>query len=495
MTTATRTLFVLVVWLSASIFVNPKPHSMTAAVLQPAVNLVKDGTLAVSPNTATDLIRVEGKYYSGFGPGMTMIAVPYYFVLNKVIQNLPDWMPRRQKYSNQALSPPLQITKDTYYLNVFLVWFFMAPLLAFFAFQLCRLIEKQGSKPIDCVALSLFIVLGTLLLPYSVSFSKQAFGTLASCSLLCALLHRGPGSSLNRFLFGCGVGIVFACDYLSAPIGLGLITVFLFQHDFRRIIPVLWGLALVAGGLVFYHYSLLGSPFLTPYHFREWGEASTRLGEIELNFLGETLKVHEVQDGILLGLGVPSFSSIYGLLISPFRGLIFYSPLVLFGLVGWWTQLRSGEVSPAREVFLMILVYILLNISLSNAVYWSGFPNFFGPRYLLYAMVLGCMGIAYLNLEGRRAIVFVVGTVSVFVNILGAMFQDVLWNFIYNDPTLVNPVPVMTQWLIDSGPRLPLFAAYGASNLIEVVVFLTWLALVGILFLISYRNSRTITIL
>ena len=91
------------------------------------------------------------------------------------------------------------------------------------------------------------------------------------------------------------------------------------------------------------------------------------------------------------GVRLPSVTALWGLLFSPFRGLLFYAPALAVAAYAYLTarrrQLLSDAVSPLG---LLTLGYLAL-IS-SYFVWWGGWS--YGPRHLIpLAMILFYEGI------------------------------------------------------------------------------------------------------
>jgi hypothetical protein len=84
-----------------------------------------------------------------------------------------------------------------------------------------------------------------------------------------------------------------------------------------------------------------------------------------------------------MSLTMPHWSAVWGITFSPFRGLLFYSPVLLLSLIGlfyWW---RSKKFLPELLVVFCGFVSIFLFNS-ASIMWWGGFAV--GPRYLLPAL-------------------------------------------------------------------------------------------------------------
>jgi hypothetical protein len=134
--------------------------------------------------------------------------------------------------------------------------------------------------------------------------------------------------------------------------------------------------------------------------------------------------------------GVPG--RLAGLLVSPSRGLLVYSPVLVAALAGLWTSMRAARDALLRSLalgvggtFLMLGVY---------GVWWGG--HSFGPRLfvdVLPALVLGIVPV-WPSIQRSRARQWLFGVavaVSVLVEAVGAFYypspRGVDWNTSPND--------------------------------------------------------------
>lgn len=132
-------------------------------------------------------------------------------------------------------------------------------------------------------------------------------------------------------------------------------------------------------------------------------------------------------------LGAEGFA---GLLVSPNRGVLIYSPVVLIALLGIPRAIREGWRTPPRWVVLAALMQFLLYGSYS--VWWGG--HTFGPRYMLDLLPLlvpaAAFGIEMLRTRARVTLAAAVLVWSIAISALGAFhYPEGRWN---NDPEDVD---------------------------------------------------------
>jgi uncharacterized membrane protein len=183
---------------------------------------------------------------------------------------------------------------------------------------------------------------------------------------------------------------------------------------------------LIAVGLMIYNTAVFGGPFNLGYEFSE-------------------LWVDQHQTGFM-SLTMPRLDAVWGITFSPFRGLFFLSPILLFclpGFVYWWKNrsLRSEFWAALGIVAAMFL------FNASSIMWWGGFAV--GPRYFLPAVPFLALaaGIAFQQWAGFRWFQLTAGALAI-------------WSFIVNcgltvagqafpPDTIVNPILdyALPNWL------------------------------------------------
>jgi len=110
------------------------------------------------------------------------------------------------------------------------------------------------------------------------------------------------------------------------------------------------------------------------------------------------------------------------LLLSNERGIFYYNPIVIFGILGLILAFKNkNNTDLAALISSIVLVNILLYSMFGDP--WGGWS--FGPRYLIPATALLCAGIGYsLTKFGRNPLyilAFIIVLIySVGVNVLGS---------------------------------------------------------------------------
>ena len=134
------------------------------------------------------------------------------------------------------------------------------------------------------------------------------------------------------------------------------------------------------------------------------------------------------------GFRVPLWVGVSGLLVSPFRGIIWYSPLVLLAVPGLWRLYRQD-----RNLALYICAQTTVTI-LTFATWWSWYGGItWGPRYLLPTLPLLMLAIASVIDElpqrgvVRRLVFGGLFMLSVGINFLGVAYSPAeIYNRFFN---------------------------------------------------------------
>lgn len=124
---------------------------------------------------------------------------------------------------------------------------------------------------------------------------------------------------------------------------------------------------------------------------------------------------------------VPLLDGLYGLLLSPSRGLFVFSPFLLFALPGIVLAWRRGP-QVLRYASVGLVAFVCLY---GKYIYWDG-GWAYGPRFLLDVTALLCLYLAaplewiWARLHWRRAFVGA-GLLSIGIHALGAYTYDTNW--------------------------------------------------------------------
>jgi hypothetical protein len=103
------------------------------------------------------------------------------------------------------------------------------------------------------------------------------------------------------------------------------------------------------------------------------------------------------------GLGMPKLKAVFGLLFSENRGLLFYAPVLVYGLFLFFT---SGTSKVKNYMFHPVfLPFILTTLFLSSHAAWEGGWSY-GPRHLASVTTLLIFGLVQSQWFGTNSSIF-----------------------------------------------------------------------------------------
>jgi hypothetical protein len=183
------------------------------------------------------------------------------------------------------------------------------------------------------------------------------------------------------------------------------------------------------------------------------------------------------------GIHWPSPVSLFSLLFSPARGILFISPVLLLiggGLTGMW---RQGLRYEAAAIGSSILIYLLFN---AGYVQWHG-GWMFGPRYLTPVLALASFPIAFSRFR----------TFTWFCLLIMSAGQ--VWTAVVGMPhtpeEIVNPIPelilpVMSAGYLAINGGAVLLGLEGLPSVWAVVLTVSTLGLLSWCFLVDRKSTE-----
>jgi hypothetical protein len=303
-----------------------------------------------------DKAAAGGRTYSNKAPGVAFAALPAYKLLRLF------------------LPPPRFGTRDLIFYLMRLVTISIVCTFAVWRFGL-RLARAPAAGAAALVLLA--VAFGTPFLFYARSFFSHAW-TAALLFLAWDTLKEAeapmPGRRVALRITGAGFLAAWALisEYTIAPIVLFLMVRAMAGCGWKALLPFALGMAVPVGLLMAYQAICFGSPFL-PSYAREAYPAYAELARRKF-----------------FGLELPSPEIAAGYLLHPARGVLLFSPFLLwsvFGFVIWW---RSGQERADCLFALAATVGFFLLL--------SGYPNWhggwaLGSRYLLPALFFAALAI------------------------------------------------------------------------------------------------------
>jgi hypothetical protein len=316
--------------------------------------LVERGTFEITPYLANPVVGSTGdisifddRTYSNQPPGLAVLGAAVYAPLHAVEVRL-------------GASPD---DPDTWHFNQYVVALGCSALPGILTIAvLFVLFRREAMTAATAALLAGSFAFGTLLLPYAGTLMMHNLGALCIAGPW-AMLTGNRRSSLHDLLAGLVLGIGATTNYLAIPV-IPLFLAFVWW-DRRTLKPLLWlsifPLAAIAGLMVF-HAALFGSALATSHAHQPAG----------MN-----------QPGLFMGVfDWPEWRRVYWLTFHPFRGLFYYCPILLLGVLGAVYRARSGM--GARWVLPLAIVVLFFMFNLCFAGWTGGWCV--GPRYLIPAM-------------------------------------------------------------------------------------------------------------
>jgi hypothetical protein len=326
-----------------------------------AASIAERGTFAIDPyaSRTIDLSASREHAYSSKAIGLPFLAAPVWWLLRE--------------------ATPLRGASDLDPTLLYLVRLATTSLPnALLALLLFASARRLGARPGTAAALALATSFGTLALIHATLFSGHqtaAALTFAGAAILVAASRGegrvGPRALAAGLLLGAGV----LCDYGAAFVALP-VAAYAGIRLRRSPVPLLAfcaGAAIPLGLLLHYNRTCFGSPFTLSYGSQVTEEFARG------------------SESGLLGISFPSPAALFGILVTPSRGLLFLSPFLLLAIPGfralWKDPAWRGEAALGLACVGLPLI--------ANAGFYGWHGGWcYGPRYLAAAVPFLAVGLA-----------------------------------------------------------------------------------------------------
>lgn len=290
-----------------------------------------------------DIAVIDGHIYSDKAPGIAVVALPTFAVTAWVQEAMgldPDGLGPRHvsDWVVTAASVGLLATLGG---------------IAFF-----RLVSRDLGERLAFLA-TIAVFLGSLVLPYATALFSHA-GTIGLIAIAMWAMLDPPGGSgtpyWRDYLAGLAAGFAVASEY-PAIFAAGSLGLYLLLVDRRR------AMRFCAGGLPAFalvianNVAVSGHPFVVAYGFNP-------------NFPGETAANR-------FGHYLPTPGAIAGLLFGQYRGLFFWSPVLVMAVPG----ARLLAETNRRLALCLGLGIVLSVLQIAGFHFWFG-GSAIGARYL-----------------------------------------------------------------------------------------------------------------
>jgi len=166
------------------------------------------------------------------------------------------------------------------------------------------------------------------------------------------------------------------------------------------------------------------------------------------------------QAGGFFGFHLPQWKPFLHLLIGPYRGLFFFSPVLAFSIAGIYRGIREKKALP--EIFLCS-IYVLLVLLLNSGYYaWEG-GNLIGPRHLVPSLPFLALCASFYFTEALSPtflLLFILSVLNMSVLRLAEIFPEAyynpLWDVAYKGLIQGEGMPVIFPALKGFSALLPL---------------------------------------
>ena len=343
--------FILMNAVLAGYFLDSIPSPNPTSRVLPVIALFEDGTYSIDryQDTTMDKSFIDGHYYSDKAPLSTWLVLPVYGLLKQAGMPPADifyfkWLPVAFIGGLICGTVPF----------VVLVWL------------IARRLEREEPSA-NVVLLSMLPLYGSFVGAYSGVFVGHVLaGILLTGSYALLTTERRPA------LCGFLIGLAVVAEH-PAALALPVWTFFMLRRRPQALSRFFLGGLPCAAALLLYNYAITGSPLTTPYAY----EAHGAFAEMKSAY----------------GMRLPSATALWGLLFSPFRGMLFYAPALAVAAYAYLTA-RRGQLLPDAVSPLGLLTIGYVALISSYFVWWGGWS--YGPRHLIpLAMILFYEGIPF----------------------------------------------------------------------------------------------------
>lgn len=354
-------------------------------------------TMVRGEKDLTDKAHYGGHIYSGIPPGVSFLMVPVYLVLKPLMWLIPE---RPGELNRHQLNFIMLMSVSGALSCIF------SAVVATLVYRCSRMMgasRKLGiASALALIPASWYFYYGT-----HVSAKTLAAGLILFACYNCARALGRLGKTPDRpntllFVAGLLAGIAVAVDYAPLWAAIILGTYVLCQGGIRAATWFAAGMIPIGVLTALYHTAAFGGPLVHSY-------------------------VHRLEASPAPAASWPTLARVYGLLLSPHKGMFFYAPWAVLSLVGCVRGLRTRfkpEVILAGAVVLTTWGFnLLLDV-------WTGYG--WGPRYFTMAVPFLALMLAFVPRKWFALLwtLLVLGTLINLLPVLrgGIVVGEKLWD-------------------------------------------------------------------
>lgn len=424
----------LVIILYYALFFPIVPYDNIMCRMDLIYSVVNDGTLSIdkyASNTGDKAVYNQ-HYYADKAIGASLLGIPVYLPF-KLIALIFDLHPMHP-------------------LGIYLVTLIAIGVpSAYMALILRRLLVEYGMDEANATSMVLFYAFGTMALPYSTAFygHQLSAALMLSAFYLASLLIKEKIDSRFAYLLGFLLAYSVITEYPSVIVGfiISLWCTISWRARLDKVIPMIIGALPWLLVLLAYNYACFEDPFTLAYSYKA---------------LPDFQRIHS--QGIF-GISMFSFKAFYKLMVSPAKGLFFFSPFLLLGLLGLIKGVLKKEcgkepVSGGNYLFPLIVIVAYTFFGASFVDYDGGWT--FGPRHLVPMVPFLVLGFAALRLNKRwlSVLLYSLGLMSILIFALGTI-SSMHFPLPFDAPIVEFAWEVLKEGYISSA-----FAIFGSKGAI-----------------------------
>jgi hypothetical protein len=328
------------------------------AMLRVTRSIVQDASVAVAFDTPGAMPGVDGRFYTRYGLGQSLLAIPFYLVGAR----LPDIVP-----TTNLFDPHGFVTANPTAFAVTGVGILTTSASVALLYLTCRAI---GCGKAGALATALALGLGTFAWFYARTYMSEPpsmfFALLAFYGLV---RYSARPRVIWLFVSGAATGAMLLLRIANAvllpPMGIWLLWI-MWRHGrmpLRVGALAAWVLPIFASLLAIAAYNAI------------------RFGTIL-----ETGYADQAQ-----AFDTPLYVGLYGLLFSSGKSLFLYAPILLGAVVGWF-RLRRAQSTIAWPIAALVITYVLFY---ARYDWWYG-GGPWGPRFITVILPFLCIPLALL---------------------------------------------------------------------------------------------------
>jgi len=410
-------------------------------------SIVENGQFEIDSfyNQTIDRAVYNEHYYSDKDPGLALFSTPIYATWKFVYNFFPNSFRERYKGNNEYIervyddtSLIIIIDKGFFlFTSMILVTFFTSgiftTLTAFLIFKISKYFLRKNR---DRILLTLTYFFGTIAFNYSLHFMNHALSTFFLFLSFFTLFKTRKVKSISRTLALAGIflGFSIVVDKLSL-LFLPIFLIYTLCLNRKNTHVFLLFVIISSLPYVFYNYTIFQNPFeLTStyidrriYKHAYPLESISTLDKkvVESSFIDIKSLIRQLH----LKTIIPNPYIMLRLLFYPYRGLFFYSPILILSIPGLFLMWKKYK----KEVIIILSMLLILLFPISmREVWWGGFC--FGARYLLLIIPFLMLPLTFSIKKFGIKIFLLLLSISVFINFLGLQIsEEVAYNWFVRD--------------------------------------------------------------